>query len=235
MCAHDTYHDIDISNCFPSLLLQVAEQQGLECPPLKRYVEHRDAVFKQVQAEWGAGRPPLSREVLKRCFLVSLHNGDYRRNCTEGLTLTTLDTFTASLRALGRRLVRKDDFADLLSRLRNREDKRNKEGTFISWVCQRVENMIIQELKSFFESEGRTVGVLVFDGLMVEREGPGELPEELLRRAERHIKERTGYAVLLAEKSMKPTDTDLAAVDQKNEAGKRTMKSCQMWYRTRCQ
>ena len=220
LCAHDTYHDIDISNCFPSLLLQVAQQQGLECPPLKRYVEHRDAVFRQVQAEWGTGRrPPLSREVLKRCFLVSLHNGDYRRNCTKGSSLPTLDAFHAALRALGTQLVRKAALADLVARLRQREDKPNKEGTFISWVCQRVENTIIQELKAFFESVGRTVGVLVFDGLMLEREGPGELPQELLRRAERYIKERTGYAVLLAEKSMKPTDTDLAAVDQKNEAG----------------
>ena len=42
----DIYTDIDISNCHPSMLLQLAHMYDIECPELTTYVMNRKQVFK---------------------------------------------------------------------------------------------------------------------------------------------------------------------------------------------
>ena len=49
LCAHKFYHDVDIENCFPTVLRQVAVQHGLLCPALAQYVEHRQDVFRRAR------------------------------------------------------------------------------------------------------------------------------------------------------------------------------------------
>jgi hypothetical protein len=63
--------------------------------------------------------------------------------------------------------------------------------------------------KHFREGKEYKVGALEHDGLYLERHGPGELDEEVLRRCEGHILATLGITVKLVEKSLEPTVSDL--------------------------
>ena len=101
-------------------------------------------------------------------------------------------------------------FRSLKKRVKQRPDKKNRIGTFTSWVWQMYENKIILALTDFFTEAGFRVGVLVFDGLMVERKttAPMKLNESILRQAEAYILNQTGFKIILSEKPLTPSMED---------------------------
>lgn len=94
------------------------------------------------------------------------------------------------------------------------EEKGNNNplGTFISRLWQEKENTVLEAMMNHIEKkEGLKVGVLVYDGLMVERKKGKKLPldESVLKRTEQSVFETTGFWVRLTEKTMEPTKEDL--------------------------
>ena len=111
LCASSIYHDIDIVNCFPSLLQQIVQRHGLACPHLTHYVTNREAVFQKVNETYSGENAgaTLTREQLKKCFLVSLHNGGYQQ-ITSDTRIAPLDDFTSEIRRLGNELAQLDEY-----------------------------------------------------------------------------------------------------------------------------
>jgi len=217
LCASRYYHDVDIENCFPVILEQVARRHDLNCPLLSQYVRDRQAVFDCVAAELPAAATPWSRDQLKKCFLITLHNGDYTYSVTNGGKSPFLDGFAGELRHLTDTLRALPEFAEMSALLESKSGKPNKQGTFVAWVCQVAEDQIIQAIQLYLSQQNRVVGVQVFDGVMVEREGPNPLSEQLLRGAEQHVKTTTGFQVRLVEKPLEPRQSDyeqLRALEQ---------------------
>ena len=202
LCSHKYYHDIDVENCFPTVLQQLAVQNNILCPELTKYVADRQGIFEQVQRETG----PLSKDILKTCFITMLHNGSYLAT-TKGVRVNLLESFQAEMKTISNSFV--EVYPDLAKRVMEDAEKQNKLGTLVSWICQMAERKIIEASKEFFEKQGKKIGVLVFDGLMVERENDKELPVQLLRDAELFIENATSFRIRLTEKPLQPRDTDL--------------------------
>jgi hypothetical protein len=76
-------------------------------------------------------------------------------------------------------------FIDLKQAAEADSQKTNKLGTFVSWVCQREEEAVLTSVQESFVDQGFTVGVLVFDGLMLERREDGRQPD--LSETQAHI------------------------------------------------
>ena len=66
--------DIDTVNCFPSLMLGVFKEHGIECDKLAEYVANRDEIIARV----AAANPVLKKSNIKKAFLIPLHNGGYK-------------------------------------------------------------------------------------------------------------------------------------------------------------
>ena len=47
----DYYYDIDIANCFPTLLNQWLKKNRFNCEKLNYFVNNRDLIFKNLQEE----------------------------------------------------------------------------------------------------------------------------------------------------------------------------------------
>jgi hypothetical protein len=79
----------------------------------------------------------------------------------------------------------------------------------VALIVQDHERQVTAAMMEFFQANGYCVGVYVFDGVQVERRGPGPLDLAVLCACEQHIEKQTGLSVKLKEKSMEPTAADL--------------------------
>ena len=85
----------------------------------------------------------------------------------------------------------------------------NVNGRVMAHIYFRAEAKILETMNSFFEARGFVVGVLTFDGLMIERRADGD-PATILQECESEVKDRTGFDIRLAEKPLAPTPDDQA-------------------------
>jgi hypothetical protein len=85
LCSFGLYVDIDIKNAFPTILVQLAEQAGLQAPLLRAYVDHREDCINSVCAELG-----VSFKQVKNAVLIAMHGGNYKQavenQCCQKLT-----------------------------------------------------------------------------------------------------------------------------------------------------
>ena len=75
LLAHTLYHDLDIVNCYPSILLQIAQRAGIAMPELDRYVNDRAVVLQEV-ADY-VGGVHATHSLCKTLVIITLHAGDY--------------------------------------------------------------------------------------------------------------------------------------------------------------
>jgi hypothetical protein len=125
--------------------------------------------------------------------------------------ISLLVKWEKTIRKAMKKLMKHKDYKKMVKHIQKMKDKPNKVGTFTSWVWQKDENKIILALSDYLrEKEGLTPGVLVFDGIMVERPVPypAMLDEAVLRRSEAFIEEELGLVVRFTEKALTPTPED---------------------------
>lgn len=218
--SHKYYHDIDIRNCAPTIIKQVWNTAFPDkaLPRLfERYVENRSEVFSEIRED----HPDLTDKQLKRAFLKGMHGGSYMHpgkdgtfvlGCRPPRPIGSLEEWAAEVREIFTGLAAHPTYRPLWDAVSADSGKTNKLGTFASYIWQKHENEIILCLLGFLTSTGLTVGVLSFDGLMVER-APCSPPEQrldvtLLQQAECLVLKTTGFAVKLVEKSLIPTASD---------------------------
>ena len=71
------YHDIDMVNCHPSLLLQYCKKNDIKCENLEYYVNNRDIVIKKIMNDY-----QMNKGDVKQLFL-SVMNGGKRDGITD--------------------------------------------------------------------------------------------------------------------------------------------------------
>lgn len=176
------YHDIDIVNCHPVLLEQLANNAyNKELPALSYYNKHRDEVLAMISD---------NRDEAKTEVIRIMYGGKNTHQQTDALAHEIRD-FTQFL-------IAKGDYADLWNVVKNED---NKYGTFLSHVLQTAEAGCMLAMKESLEKDGWSVDVLCYDGTMI-RKREGIDYQQSLRNAEAHILKNTGYKVSLVEKPM---------------------------------
>jgi hypothetical protein len=216
------YHDIDMVNCGPALLLHIVETKlGVRPPLLYEYVVDRQGCFDRIRL----ANPQcvgLSDKQMKKLFLIGVHGGKHTSPVNlkkAGLSqdfpcVDELVLWERSIRKLSRKLMVHPDYSKLSTDIENNQEKYNKAGTFVSCVWQELENKVLLHLVKFFHLNTRHVpGVLVFDGLQVERVDGcmGPMDEGIIRAAE--VSVVAAFSIkhfALLEKSLVPTAEDWA-------------------------
>lgn len=177
------YHDIDIVNCHPVLLLQFAKSKySADLPEVEKYVIHRESYLKNVMAE-----NAVTRDEAKQAIISVLYGG----SCNQKSYLYEL---SLEVRGFSKKLFSCPEYADL-AKVCKGED--NVYGTFMAFVLQTEERHCMIAMKEHLEAQRWSVDVLCYDGVMI-RKREGHVPD--LPSCERAIMHKTGYTINLVSK-----------------------------------
>eukprot|EP00884_Botryococcus_braunii_P008956 jgi/Botrbrau1/18061/Bobra.0062s0047.1 len=186
--AGEYYWDVDMVNAHPTILLQYCLKHGIPHANLSGYVNDRDAKLSSLMYAMGMDREDAKRYVLK--FINS--SGTVAR-----ISPSWFKELARELCQIRKRVC------DLNEDVRPYADKskNNEEGSLTNLVLCTMENGCLMKLVEFLESRNFKVGVLVFDGCMVEK-GTDELTDDVLAEAQNYVLEKTGYDIPLLIKPM---------------------------------
>ena len=182
--AGEEYLDLDIENCHPVLLSQLCRIKKIDCgDQLREYVADKNGFIQKYKLK------------NKKTFIAMMNN-----------SILYDDTFKETHDIIYNYLfpvLQKENKA-LYNRVKKEKMKSNKEnpnveGAFISLYLQNLENKILQVILPFLGSKGFVVGVMMYDGCMIEKNDAFD--DEVMRECETHIKEQTGYSIRLTLKS----------------------------------
>jgi len=203
------YHDIDMKNAHPTILRQKMESEGVPCPALADYVDNRDSVFAQLQADYN-----LDIEDSKTQFIKILYNSNpvskYGKDCPPIMVAIYNEVllYTHSLMKL-------PEYRELLQSIKGSiaakpNEGKTVEGSFLSYILQTEERKIMIAMYEFLTRSGHSVDCLCYDGVMVRKQNT-VFPEELLRATEQYVTEQTGWNIHLV---VKPWECmDLSTVE----------------------
>ena len=217
LCAYKHYHDIDIVNCYPVVLLQLQEKVGVDIEPthLREYVEDREKVLQDDMQQI----PGLTRDEAKLQYLKVMFGGELLEYQTPFLI-----QYKAEINCITEHLWRMGAYRNIRSYAEcNREEKKNMKASFLSVVITTVERRIIDvAMQRMSQCDmAYVVDAYVFDGFMVRKKVPAggsneahtePIPTADLDELSEAVLEATGYEVTFIEKSLKPSVADLEKI-----------------------
>ena len=197
--ASGLYHDLDMKNAHPSILLQYCKKNDIKCDNLEYYVANRNEIVSKIMNDY-----KLEKEDVKQLFL-SVMNGGKRDGITDAFFMKfkteceRIHTFIASLNPkLLKDVCKRKEF--------------NVNGSLTNIILCTLENEILLNAVQFLMKEGYNVDVLVFDGCMIRKEENKEITDELLSGLSGYVLEKTGYKIEFIEKKLDDT-LDLSVYD----------------------
>lgn len=222
------YHDVDIVNCHPALMIHVTRIMGhtdAEIPTLLRYVADRHAVLQRIANHFEVHLKPAKFAVLR-----VLNGGSVEQWCKDVGLPAGIDTNQPDLRDLAEeaRVIRNAFFAMTEQKhtgsiARLRELVRSRKGPETSNVAIdravfshcifEAEDAVLATIDEHFRSpaNGWTVASLIYDGMHVEhRNGDTQHAETgrwtqlegVMRGAEAVVLRKLGYKIELKEKAL---------------------------------
>lgn len=209
---HDLYHDIDVVNAHPTLLLQLMEKwgHGGSFPMLKKVVHHRQDLFDEGKQH---GFEPKD---VKLFIIVLMYGGNPPENAWE--TLPWLRDLQSEFDIASKLVTNCETYQRLHKAIRDTaEDSYAKSKVphrLVSHVLQEMERHILESCMSFLIAQKISIDevVLCFDGFMVPRSEMKQVDKECLEALSAWVKNDTTWQV---DFSVKPMDTivDLTGFD----------------------
>lgn len=194
--AYHLYEDVDFSNCHPAMLLQFCEHNNISAPCLRHYIHDREAVLNEMGDKSNA----------KKALLAVMNGGNPNPELRQVVNTAFYAAFIKEIVQVTEAVLRTSQGAPFLALAvkAHGKDYYNLQGSAISTFLCDLENNMLMSLREFLEEKaGRKVGVLVFDGCMVERDvEKGLMTDELLKEASDYVCGATGYRLALVVKDM---------------------------------
>ena len=198
------YHDVDIVNCHPVLLLQFVAHKGLpfKMEETERYVFGREAYLAEVMKENG-----ITRDEAKQAIISVMYGSLVNKN-------SYLFNLSTEIRKLSGFLLASAEYKDLANAVKN---EKNMYGSFLSYILQTEERKCMLALKAHFERQRWSVDALCYDGVMLRKREGAACDDALLRGAEEFILAEAGYKVSLVTKEF--SSFDLPAIGEQVAKG----------------
>lgn len=193
-----THSNIDIKNCHSTIIYQYAKNHfNLSMPHLEYYANNTDEIRTKLMRECGLTKPQV-----KDLFTITLYNGYTKLHCHAPLTIEDgvvshhivsdikkeIATFTTLLKA-------EECHKKLLDAVL-RQNRKNVDGCFVSWVIQREERFILDAMIAQIQADGIKVDSLDYDGFTAR----GKVDSIYLRNCEKAVKASLNYDIILIEK-----------------------------------
>ena len=201
----DIYFDVDMVNAHPVLLLQYCNKQEppIKCKFLNHYVANRDKILTRLE-----NLHEISRDKAKKLMLRIFYQGNYKikkngKKVDPEVPLKFVISFQKELKRVSAIICDKEK--DIYSIVKEDESKKNKSSSTVSILVDTLEHKCLMSMYKFFtKKKSCAIGVLCFDGLMVEKTSQltSSNIEEVLRECEKFVLDDTGYSLSLANKPM---------------------------------
>lgn len=203
--AKEIYHDIDMENAHPMLLMQYCKKNNIECPNLTNYVLNREETLKKIQEFHNITRDQAKKFLLKIQYLGSYSYEINGKKTTPPKEFPLVRAYKNELLHIAKRICEIEK--EIFESVNKDKTKTNKEASTLSILCQILEKKCLDAMFEYFSSCGFEVGVLCFDGLMLKKTHKIEDIEAELIECMIYVESNTGYFVKLVEK---PMDTKLS-------------------------
>ena len=187
--AAEYYTDIDIVNCHPVLIPQIAKRLlDMDMPSIETYNENRDVIFDEIMASQN-----ITRDAAKEFSSMALYNGKLADSAP-----ALFRAMQTEVRAFTKALIASKQHDALYQHIKIQD--KNTYGSFLSLIIQTEERHCLDAMVDYLTSIGLQVDVLAYDGCMTR--GTNNITDEILRGCEQAIKDATGYTVQLKVKPM---------------------------------
>jgi hypothetical protein len=203
-------HDIDIVNCIPTILIQIAEEDGVPVKfreTLGYYIMNRQECLEEIMEHHGC-----SKEDAKDAVIRIYNGGTFKKwaeDCCITLNKSEPVTFLEDLKleidGMKNHMLALSKYKTIRTAcMKLKADKSIDQGasdrsTFAT-ICFKREDEILQAIEESVVNDGWRTETLIYDGLpLYDRQIP---IEPSMRRAEEHVLRKTGIHIKLAEKPM---------------------------------
>ena len=186
LLASRDYVDLDIKNCFPTLLTQYARRYfDTDLPLLRSYVEKREDWYKLID--------PVDSTVAKHEVMRAINGGIAR---------PVLVPMQNEVREFVTKVMAREEYKPLVEHF-TRLKQSNIFGKFVSAILQTEERRCLMAIRWALNERGFNVGALIYDGCLIEQ-GLATLP---LEDIEKSAGMKCGYDIKLTIKPFEPFDT----------------------------
>ncbi len=200
--ASEDYIDVDMVNAHPTLLRQYCQKKGIACKMLSRYVLNRDKWLGELMEIHN-----ISRDQAKTLILRLMYLGNYRlidKNENEinpDEKSPKILEFSMELKRIAKIICGIE--TNIRKVVENNQEKENVRSSVLSITIQKLEKKCLDSAAKFYKSKGYDIGVLCFDGFMMEKKvGGDEEAKNLLEECSAHVNKNTGYNIKFDLKEM---------------------------------
>ena len=179
--ADGNYIDVDIENCHPVILEQLFIKNGINPPEfLSKYNSDRESSIKTFKLKDKYGIFKIINN--EKCYYKQVLIKECHRSIYKELLPILISQNEHIYKTI----------------LNSKDDNKNVNGSFVSHILQDVENRILMCIYKKCKELNYKVGVLVFDGLMIEKTKTTVDLKEL----ELAVNVECGFEIKLVEKDM---------------------------------
>jgi hypothetical protein len=191
------YYDIDVVNCHPVIIPQMAEKiYNMKMPYLTRYVENRSHYFNLMKEKFNCGEDETKEVIIKilyggACASTIKVSPDWEEKMP-----TDFHEIKKEMVAFSKHLVNDSNHKALYNHLKASK-KFNIIGSLTSWIIQTEERKILESMVHCLTNHAYFVDVLSYDGCQVRKIDDNHSTSDILELAQKTIKDETGYDIQL--------------------------------------
>ena len=190
------YHDIDIANCHPVLLLNLCVEMKWPHVELQYYIANREQVLADIVKCVECTRKEAKTLILILTYGGGVNNWKKDINKPNAKLPVFIPRFKRCLATIANLLDKKYPNFPVSKK------SSNKIASKMSMYLQDMEHTTLMVMDQFFDEHGYEPGVYMFDGLMVHRKDDEPISRALMDQCQEQIKLQTGWSVTLEEKEI---------------------------------
>ena len=152
----DFYHDIDMVNAHPMLIMQYCKDNDIECHYLNKYVANRESILKKIQDYHSITRNEAKKLMLRLCYL-----GQYIIEKEDQETkeisefepkhkLKLILNFKNEMIQIAKKVTEIEK--DTYELIKNDTTKKNKRSTILSITAQVLEHKCLMAMYDYFKT-----------------------------------------------------------------------------------
>ena len=188
--------EVDITNCFPTLLIQEGRRLGIELRGIKDYVNNRERILDAVAVHHHTTRKEAKEMFVPLMFGRQLKASDNNHE--------SLMSFYKDVNKIKHAL--KDDIAkwDIYVKIATNKNKPRPDDTALAYHLQTIEAKIMMDVIKYLGEKKFRINALVHDGVYIKNKGV--MPD--LNEISKMVKEKHGFDLEFKVKSTEATEED---------------------------
>jgi len=180
------YYDYDMVGAHNNLAVKLCEWLGIDCSRLKEYSANRNELIIELMNHFKVNKDDA------KTIVLSMLNGGGDFYIRENDTPDWLFRLKVELREINKKICELNP--ELYKNTKKQKDF-NPEGTVFNKILCKMENIVLQCMKKWCDSQNIKIGTLCFDGLL--------LKEKIeIEKIENYIKSELGIEIKIVEKEM---------------------------------